>query len=391
MSRPTDLIPFYRPSIDREEEEAVLSVLRSGWLTTGEVTLQFEREFAARAGVEHALAVNSATAGLHLCLEAAGVRENAKVATSPYTFAATAEVIRYLGADPLFVDIDEASYNLSPERLEHAFRKDPSITAVIPVHVGGLPCRMQAILDLASAHGAMVIEDAAHCLPHEGQEQAPGTLGAMGVYSFYATKPITTGEGGMVVTRDGELARRMSMMRLHGIDRDVWNRYTSRDASWYYEVREPGFKYNLTDLASSLGRVQLRKSEGFFLARERVARMYLGGLQGLDYLKLPANDPAHSWHLFQIRLVLPRLTVDRDRFADALTERGIGVSVHFIPLHIMPYYRRTYGLKEQDYPVAMQCYLETISLPIYPDLEDEQVERIIAAIKELGTRFYKKR
>jgi dTDP-4-amino-4,6-dideoxygalactose transaminase len=391
MSRPTDFIPFYRPSIDREEEEAVLSVLRSGWLTTGEVTLQFEREFAARAGVEHALAVNSATAGLHLCLEAAGVRENAKVATSPYTFAATAEVIRYLGADPLFVDIDEASYNLSPERLEHAFRKDPSITAVIPVHVGGLPCRMQAILDLASAHGAMVIEDAAHCLPHEGQEQAPGTLGAMGVYSFYATKPITTGEGGMVVTRDGELARRMSMMRLHGIDRDVWNRYTSRDASWYYEVREPGFKYNLTDLASSLGRVQLRKSEGFFLARERVARMYLGGLQGLDYLKLPANDPAHSWHLFQIRLVLPRLTVDRDRFADALTERGIGVSVHFIPLHIMPYYRRTYGLKEQDYPVAMQCYLETISLPIYPDLEDEQVERIIAAIKELGTRFYKKR
>jgi dTDP-4-amino-4,6-dideoxygalactose transaminase len=391
MSRPTDFIPFYRPSIDREEEEAVLSVLRSGWLTTGEVTLQFEREFAARAGVEHALAVNSATAGLHLCLEAAGVRENAKVATSPYTFAATAEVIRYLGADPLFVDIDEASYNLSPERLEHAFRKDPSIAAVIPVHVGGLPCRMQAILDLAAAHGAMVIEDAAHCLPHEGQEQAPGTLGAMGVYSFYATKPITTGEGGMVVTRDGELARRMSMMRLHGIDRDVWNRYSSRDASWYYEVREPGFKYNLTDLASSLGRVQLRKSEGFFLARERVARMYLGGLQGLDYLKLPANDPAHSWHLFQIRLVLPRLTVDRDRFADALTERGIGVSVHFIPLHIMPYYRRTYGLKEQDYPVAMQCYLETISLPIYPDLEDEQVERIIAAIKELGTRFYKKR
>jgi dTDP-4-amino-4,6-dideoxygalactose transaminase len=391
MSRPTDFIPFYRPSIDREEEEAVLSVLRSGWLTTGEVTLQFEREFAARAGVEHALAVNSATAGLHLCLEAAGVRENAKVATSPYTFAATAEVIRYLGADPLFVDIDEASYNLSPERLEHAFRNDPSIAAVIPVHVGGLPCRMQAILDLASAHGAMVIEDAAHCLPHEGQEQAPGTLGAMGVYSFYATKPITTGEGGMVVTRDGELARRMSMMRLHGIDRNVWNRYTSRDASWYYEVREPGFKYNLTDLASSLGRVQLRKSEGFFLARERVARMYLGGLQGLDYLKLPANDPAHSWHLFQIRLVLPRLTVDRDRFVDALTERGIGVSVHFIPLHIMPYYRRTYGLKEQDYPVAMQCYLETISLPIYPDLEDEQVERIIAAIKELGTRFYKKR
>ena len=390
MNQPTNFIPFYRPSIDREEEEAVLSVLRSGWLTTGEVTLQFEREFAARAGVEHALAVNSATAGLHLCLEAAGVRENLKVATSPFTFAATAEVIRYLGADPVFVDIEEDSYNLSPERLEQVLGGDPSIAAVIPVHVGGFPCRMEPILDLASIHRAVVIEDAAHCLPREGEEQAPGTLGAMGVFSFYATKPITTGEGGMVVTRDGELARRMSMMRLHGIDRDVWNRYSSRDTSWYYEIREPGFKYNLTDLASSLGRVQLRKSEGFYLARERIARMYIGGLQGLDYLRLPASDPSHSWHLFQIRLVLSRLKIDRDRFVDALMEMGIGVSVHFIPLHIMPYYRQRYQLKEQDFPVALKCYRETISLPIYPDLEDEQVERVIAAIKELGARFYRK-
>jgi len=253
MRLPTDFIPFYRPSIGREEEEAVLSVLRSGWLTTGEVTQRFEQEFAARAGVNHALAVSSATAGLHLCLEAAGVGENAKVATTPYTFAATAEVIRYLGADPLFVDIEEDSYNLCPDRLEEAMLKDPTVAAVLPVHVGGLPCRMEQILDIAAAHRALVIEDAAHCLPREGEGKAPGTLGAMGVYSFYATKPITTGEGGMVVTRDGELARRMSMMRLHGIDRDVWNRYTSQDASWYYEVREPGFKYNLTDLASSLG------------------------------------------------------------------------------------------------------------------------------------------
>jgi dTDP-4-amino-4,6-dideoxygalactose transaminase len=390
MNRPTDFIPFHRPSIDREEEEAVLSVLRSGWLTTGEVTLQFEREFAARAGVEHALAVNSATAGLHLCLEAAGVRENRKVATSPFTFAATAEVIRYLGADPVFVDIEEGSCNLSPESLERTMESEPSIAAVIPVHVGGLPCRMKPILNLAAAHRAVVIEDAAHCFPREAEEQAPGTLGAMGVFSFYATKPITTGEGGMVVTRDGELARRMSMMRLHGIDRDVWNRYGSRDSSWYYEIREPGFKYNLTDLASSLGRVQLRKSEGFYLSRERIARMYIGGLQGLDYIRLPASDPAHSWHLFQIRLVLSKLKIDRDRFVDALMEMGIGVSVHFIPLHIMPYYRQRYGLKERDYPVALQCYQETVSLPIYPDLEDEQVERVIAAIKQLGARFYRR-
>jgi dTDP-4-amino-4,6-dideoxygalactose transaminase len=390
MNQPTNFIPFHRPSVDREEEEAVLSVLRSGWLTTGEVTLQFEREFAARAGVEHALAVNSATAGLHLCLEAAGIRENRKVATSPFTFAATAEVIRYLGADPVFVDIEEHSCNLSPERLEQALDGDPSIAAVIPVHVGGLPCRMQPILDLASDHRAVVIEDAAHCLPREGEQQAPGTLGAMGVFSFYATKPITTGEGGMVITRDGELARRMSMMRLHGIDRDVWNRYSTREASWYYEIREPGFKYNLTDLASSLGRVQLRKSEGFYLARERIARMYIGGLQGLDYLRLPESHPGHSWHLFQIRLVLSRLKINRDRFVDALMEMGIGVSVHFIPLHIMPYYRERYQLKERDFPVALQCYRETISLPIYPDLEDEQIERVIAAVREIGDRFYKR-
>jgi dTDP-4-amino-4,6-dideoxygalactose transaminase len=391
MSRPTDFIPFHRPSIDREEEEAVLSVLRSGWLTTGEVTLQFEREFAERAGVEHALAVNSATSGLHLCLEAAGVRENTKVATSPFSFAATAEVIRYLGADPLFVDIEEGSTSLSPEALERALDAEPTVAAVIPVHVGGLPCRMGPIRDLASAHDALVVEDAAHCLPREGQKRAPGTLGEMGVFSFYATKPITTGEGGMVITRDGELARRMSMMRLHGIDRDVWNRYTSREASWYYEIQEPGFKYNLSDLASSLGRVQLRKSESFYLARERIAHAYLEGLQDLDFLKLPARDPAHSWHLFQIRLVLPKLKVDRDRFVDALMERGVGVSVHFIPLHLMPYYRRTYGLEDRDFPAALRCYLETISLPIYPDLEEDQVHRIIAAIKELGTHFYKTR
>jgi dTDP-4-amino-4,6-dideoxygalactose transaminase len=391
MSRPTDFIPFHRPSIDREEEEAVLSVLRSRWLTTGEVALQFEREFARRAGVEYALAVSSATAGLHLSLEAAGIGENALVATSPYTFASTAEVVRYLGAHPLFVDVEPESCNLSPERLDEALRSHRSVGAVLPVHVGGLPCRMPEILDVAAAHGAAVIEDAAHCLPREGQQSAPGTLGAAGVYSFYATKPITTGEGGMVVTGDGQLARRMNMMRLHGIDRDVWSRYTSRDASWYYEVREPGFKYNLTDLAASLGRVQLRKSEGFFLARQRIARRYRAGLAGLDYLRLPPDDPEHSWHLFQIRLVLPKLTVDRDRFVEALRERGIGVSVHFIPLHLMPYYRRSYGLKERDFPAALQGYRETVSLPIYPDLADEQAQAVISAVKEIGERFYRSR
>jgi dTDP-4-amino-4,6-dideoxygalactose transaminase len=391
MSRPTEFIPFYKPSIGAEEEEAVLAVLRSGWLTTGQVTLRFEQEFAARAGVEHALAVSSATAGLHLCLEAAGVREGRRVATTPYTFAATAEVIRYLGAHPLFVDVEEDTGNIRPDRLQEALEKaGRTAAAVLPVHVGGLPCRMDQILPIAAGHGVAVVEDAAHCFPREGERETPGTLGDLGVYSFYATKPITTGEGGMVVTRDGELARRIAMMRLHGIDRDVWNRYTSREASWYYEVREPGFKYNLTDLASSLGRVQMRKSEGFWAARSKIARLYLEGLAGLDYLDLPRNDPRHSWHLFQVRLVPGKLKIDRDGFVEALIEHGIGVSVHFIPLHIMPYYRRTYGFKTDDFPAAMSCYNRTISLPIYPDLEEERAWRVVAVIKELGDRYSKK-
>jgi dTDP-4-amino-4,6-dideoxygalactose transaminase len=393
MSRLTDFIPFSRPSIGVDEEQAALEVLRSGWLTTGPVCARFEEEFAARAGAPHALAVSSATAGLHLALEAVGVRPGTRVALSPYTFAASAEVIRYLGADPLFVDVEEDSLNLSPRLLEVVLKRRRRVAAIMPIHVAGLPCRMDEIVPLAARRGIPVVEDAAHTLPTPPARRenpgaaGPGTWGDIGVFSFYATKPITTGEGGMVVTRRDELAERMRIMRLHGIDRDVWKRYTSAPASWRYEVVAPGFKYNLPDLAAAIGRVQLRRADEFWEARRRIAGAYLRGLGDLDYVRLPAEAPGHSWHLFLIRLVEEKLTIDRDRFAAELTGLGIGVSVHFIPLHMMPYYRIRYRLREDDFPASLRAFRCGLSLPIYPGLSDEEVQRVIVAVRATGDRY----
>jgi dTDP-4-amino-4,6-dideoxygalactose transaminase len=252
---------------------------------------------------------------------------------------------------------------------------------------------MNEILSLARRRGIPVVEDAAHLLPGSpgaGSGPAPSSqdpAGEVQVYSFYATKPITTGEGGMVVTSRRELADRMRIMRLHGIDRDVWDRYISPSASWRYEIVAPGFKYNLTDLAAAIGRVQLRKADDFWKARRRIAAAYLSGLAGLDFLRLPTDASGHSWHLFLVRLAGDRLSVDRDRFAAELTEQGIGVSVHFIPLHLMPYYRKRYRLREEDFPVALQAYRGVLSLPIYPALTDAQVQRVIAAVRRTGERF----
>ncbi len=383
-------IPFARPTLGEEEERAVLAVMRSGWLTTGAEARQFEREFAREVGARHALAVNSATSGLHLALEALGVGEGSRVATTPYTFAATAGVIRHLRADPLFVDIDEASYNLSPQRLEQALEANRGrVSAILPVHVAGLPCDMEAILALAERYGVPVVEDAAHAFPARLggpaalRGRAAGTLGAAGVYSFYATKTITTGEGGMVVTGREELARRMGLMRLHGIDREVWDRYRSPDASWYYQVVEPGYKYNLSDLAAAIGRVQLRRAGEFLEARRRIARLYLSELAELEALRLPDWSEQHAWHLFLVRLRPRRLRIDRDRFVRELQAAGIGVSVHFIPLHLMPYYQSRYGYRPEDFPAAMDNFLASFSLPIYPGLSAAQVERVIAAVRRL--------
>ena len=380
-------VPFARPSLDREEEEAVLAVLRSGWLTTGEVAAAFESEFAQVVGTRHALALNSATAGLHLSLEAVGVGPGSVVLTTPYTFAATAEVVRYLGADPVFVDIDRSTLNIDVRqleaRLETLAAAGRRVSAIIPVHVAGLPCDMDAIRHLSLKHGVPVVEDAAHAFPVKYGEKYAGTHGDAGVFSFYANKTITTGEGGMVATDRDEVAARIRVMRLHGIDREVWNRYTAQGASWKYDIVAPGYKYNMTDIAAAIGRVQLRKADAFLQRRKAIARRYLVALGGLDFLSLPSWEENHAWHLFIIRVKEEKVARTRDECIEELQKKGIGVSVHFIPLHTMTYYRDRYGLKPDDFPVAVECYRTCISLPISASLRDEEMERVISAVAGL--------
>jgi dTDP-4-amino-4,6-dideoxygalactose transaminase len=381
-------VPFFRPSLGKEEEEAVLSVLRSGWLTTGEEAGRFEEEFASCVGARHALALCSATAGLHLALESLGAGPGSVVLTTPFTFGATAEVARYLGADPVFVDIDPSTLNIDPTSLQSALERlraaGRRVAAIIPVHLAGLPCDMQAIRQLSLKFGVPVVEDAAHAFPVRQAGRFVGTLGDVGVYSFYATKTITTGEGGMAVTDNDEVARRVRVMRLHGIDRDVWNRYSAKGASWKYDIVAPGYKYNMTDLAAAIGRVQLRKAYSFLARRRAAAQRYLAAFSGLDFLRVPPSSEDHAWHLFIIRLQLQKLTIDRDRFIEELQNRGIGVSVHFIPLHIMSYYRDSYGLKPDDFPAALQAFRSCISLPLSASHTAEEMERVIAAVVEVG-------
>ncbi|MGH7690049.1 MAG: DegT/DnrJ/EryC1/StrS family aminotransferase, partial [Gemmatimonadaceae bacterium] len=363
VERGRPFLPFAAPALGDEEVAAVAEVIRSGWLTTGPKARAFERAFAAFLGGdggEEALAVNSATAGLHLGLEALGIGPGDAVVTTPFTFTATAEVIRYLGADPVFVDIDEHTLNIDPGEIARALAAR-RVRAVIPMHYGGLACDMDAIMTLARGAGASVMSDAAHALPATHRGRMVGTLDDdVTVFSFYANKTITTGEGGMVVTRRPELAERMRVMRLHGINRDAFDRYAGSKPSWYYEVVAPGFKYNMPDLAAAIGLVQLGKVEAFRVKRERIAMRYHAGLDHLP-LRRPAAPPSgdvHAWHLYVIRLDLDRLTIDRGRFIELLSEAGIGTSVHFIPLHFHPYWRDRYGLRPEGYPRATQAYQE---------------------------------
>jgi len=392
MNQNIDFIPFALPSLGTEEEEAVLRILRSGWLTTGSGTKLFEEEFARYCGVPHALAVNSATAGLHLALDALGVHSGDWVITTPYTFTATAAVVKHVGADPLFVDIEKESFNISPEKIRQAltvYGNTRKIRGIIPVHIGGEPCRMEEIHALAREHGLFVLEDAAHAFPSRASWGFAGTAGNAGVYSFYATKTITTGEGGMVVTSNPEISRRVSCMRLHGIDREIWTRYTSSTASWQYAVVEPGYKYNLTDIASAMGRVQLRKAEEFLNLRTAIARKYTEAFQEKEYLQVPPNTEGHTWHLYLLRIVPQKLRISRDEYIEKLREKGIGTSVHYIPLHLHPYWKQQYGLNENDFPESYKKYREVISLPIYPSLTEEAIHRIIQAVLQIGDFYFK--
>jgi dTDP-4-amino-4,6-dideoxygalactose transaminase len=390
MQNNTDFIPFAKPYLKREEEQAVISVLRSGWLTTGKVTLEFENEFREFVGAKHALAVNSATAGLHLSLEALDIKPRQLVITTPYTFVASAEVIEYLGAQPLFVDIEEDSYNINIDLVEKAIKQyKKQIACMLPVHVGGLACDLPRLSTLSRKYSIPVVEDAAHAFPVKLDNKYVGTFAELGIFSFYANKTITTGEGGMIVTNRDNLAKCIKILRLHGIDREVWNRYTSKTNSWYYQVVSKGYKYNLSDLCAAIGRVQLKRAYSFLLERKKIAEAYLEGLADCDFLVLPHNTSSHAWHLFIIKIRPHKLTFQRNQFIAELKRAGIGVSVHFIPLHIMPYFKKRYGFKKQDFPVSMHNYLTSISLPIYPGLSSSNVKRVIETIKKIGYSHHK--
>lgn len=379
-----DFLPYARPDIGPEEIEAVSHALASGWVTTGPETAAFEREFAAYLGDGgHALAVNSATAGLHLALEAVGIGPGDEVIVPTMTFTATAEVVRYLGADPVFVDCDDATLNIDPEAIGRAI--SPRTRAVVVVHYGGLACDMEPIFALAQLHGLKVIEDAAHAFPTTYRGQLVGTLASdVTVFSFYANKTMTTGEGGMVVTRNAEYAQRIKVMRLHGIDRDAFGRFQSRTPAWQYQIVAPGFKYNLSDVASSMGRVQLRRIDGFAAERVRQADIYFKALADLP-LQLPARPlqgDSHAWHIFAVRHCDgPQRPEWRDRFIAGLSEDGIGTSVHYIPLHRQPYWQERYGLRATDFPRAEAAYASLVSLPLYTAMTDADLDRVIASVR----------
>ncbi len=383
-------LPFALPEIGQEEIDEVVDSLKSGWITTGPKAKQFEEDFASYIGVKHSVAVNSATAGLHLALEAIGIGPGDKVITTPYTFTASAEVIRYLGADPVFIDIDQKTFNIDPQKVEEYLlsleaRGQSLPKAIIPVHFGGQSCEMDELCRLARKFSLKIVEDAAHALPTEYKDRMIGTIGDITVYSFYVTKTIATGEGGMVVTDNAEWAQRIRTMRLHGISRDVFDRYQSDKPSWYYEVVAPGFKYNMPDIAAAIGIHQLRKVEQFRLRREAIALKYNEYFVDLP-LKVPyvaRPEDKHAWHLYVIQLELERLSISRDRFIELMNKEGIGTSVHFIPLHIHPYWRDHYGFEPDDFPVAYDVYQRAVSLPIYPKMTDKDVTRVILAVRTL--------
>lgn len=392
MTAPADdtppFLPFALPEIGEEEIAEVVDTLRSGWVTTGPKTARFEAafgEFLGEPGL-HCIAVNSATAGLHLALEALGIGPGDEVIVPTHTFTATAEVVRYLGADVVLVDVDPVTLNIDPAAVEAAVT--PRTKALMPVHFGGLAAEMPALLAIAARHGLKVVEDAAHALPTTVGGRLVGTLASDAtVFSFYANKTMTTGEGGMLVTRDAALAKRAKVMRLHGMSRDAFDRFTAKVPSWYYEIVAPGFKYNLTDIAAALGLHQLAKARRFRERRAAIAARYHAALACLPLVR-PADAPAgelHAWHLYTVRLA-DGAPVDRDAAVQALFDAGIGCSVHYIPLHRQPYWRERYALDAARFPHSDRAYERLFSLPIYTRMTDADVDRVAGVLHALLTR-----
>jgi perosamine synthetase len=378
-------LPFHRPCIDQEEIDAVVDTLRSGWLTMGPKTRAFEEGFAAAIEATHAVAVSSATAGLHLAFDALGIGPGDDVLVPTLTFASTAATVIHVGARPVLVDCERDTLNIS---VADAARKwTPQTKAIVPVHFAGHPCDMDAVLALAREHGAAVVEDAAHALPARYRGRCIGSLGELTVFSFYATKNLTTGEGGMVTTAVPELADRVRSRRLHGMTRDAWKRY-SKEGSWRYDVAYPGFKYNMTDMNAAIGLVQLKRLPAMQAERERLVAAYRAGLADVGAVELPTCRPEveHAWHLFVVRVRPERLRVGRDEVIQELNAAGIGTSVHFIPLHEHSYYRDVLGVAAATLPTATAEWQRIISLPLYPGMTDGDVERVAETLRTIVRR-----
>ncbi|MHB1381485.1 MAG: DegT/DnrJ/EryC1/StrS family aminotransferase [Thermoleophilia bacterium] len=381
-----EYLPFHRATLGEAEEQAVIDVLRSGWITRGQVTAEFEQVFAERVGAAYAVGLNSCTAALHLSLLAAGAGPGTEVITTPYTFAATANSIVHTGARPVFADIDPATLNIDPEQVANRVTDDT--VGMIPVHFGGAPCDMKRLGAIADEHRLTIIEDAAHALGAEYMGERIGSISPFTAFSFYATKNITTGEGGMLTTDDAALAERVRRLSLHGMSADAWKRY-SREGHSYYEVIEPGFKYNMFDIQAALGQAQLRREEEMRRRRGEIAAIYDSHFADMPRLSLLTADPAdiHAHHLYVVLLDLPSLSVTRDQVAEAMETLNIGVSVHFRSLHLHPYYRERFGIAPQDFPYALRASESALSLPVYPSMTDEDTAMAASILTGILERF----
>ncbi|MDP4138048.1 MAG: DegT/DnrJ/EryC1/StrS family aminotransferase [Bacillota bacterium] len=367
----------------KEEIQEVTETLESGWLSKGPKVQQFEKEFAAFVGAKHAVAVNSCTAALFLALKAKGIGPGDEVITSPLTFSSTANTIIHTGATPVFADIDENTLNIDPVKLEAAVT--PRTKAVVPVHFGGQSCDMDAILAIAQNHGLFVLEDAAHAVYTTYKQRMIGSIGDATAFSFYATKNLATGEGGMLTTDDEELADKIRVLSLHGMSKAAWNRYSS-NGSWYYEVESPGYKMNMFDLQAALGLHQLKRLDDMQKRREEIAGRYQTAFQQIPGLITPFvhDDGRHAWHLYVLQVDEKKAGVTRSEMITALKdEYNIGTSVHFIPVHIHPYYQKQFGYKEADFPNAMNYYKRTLSLPLYPSMSDDDADDVIEAVRDI--------
>ncbi|MEL6673496.1 MAG: DegT/DnrJ/EryC1/StrS aminotransferase family protein [Bacteroidota bacterium] len=377
-----DFLPFSKPWLEQEEFDEVIDTLKSGWITTGPKTKGFEKQLAEYVGAEHVIAVNSATAALHIALAALEIGPGDEVITTPLTFASTANVIVHQGATPVFADVNPDTFNIDPDEIERRITENTK--AIMPVHYGGQACEMDRIMEIAKKHNIHVIEDGAHTIASYYKGTHLGTIGDFGCYSFYANKNMTTGEGGALVVKDPELADKCRCLALHGISKDAWKRF-SANGSWYYEVMYPGFKYNMTDINAALGMHQLKKVASFNARRREICDQYEAAFADMPEISFSAqiDEIESSRHLFPILVDESMLTIDRNEFIKELGARKVGTSVHYIPLHIQPYYRDRFDLKPEDYPNAYSIYSRLISMPLHPLMNDEDVAYAIEAVKDI--------